>query len=246
MKKSNFFQKLESYYLKHFVKQVSYRQYLRYSVEWIISYLWDRYQSMIRHVVSKVISTKIVIWYLRLITCGLCQANLVLIVYVSSEGSGEPAHIRAVSPEPQLLAHTSSESRGTFRQKAWSLAPLNGWACAVRICHDGMLEDTNSLDRAHVCHYARSFKTFGSYQPMMTERPFNCDYSPSMTMWHMTDQLFQYTIKQKWSNLVSEETYDYWASSWDYGTYHTGDQRRLRRACASVQSRQSCTHEVWK
>ena len=44
--------------------------------------------------------------------------------------------IRAVSPEPPLLAHTSSESRGTFRQKARSLAPLNGWACAVKICHD--------------------------------------------------------------------------------------------------------------
>ena len=58
--------------------------------------------------------------------------------------------IRAVSPEPSLLAHTSSESRGTFRQKARSLVPLNGWACAVEICHDGMLEDTNSLDRAHI------------------------------------------------------------------------------------------------
>ena len=52
--------------------------------------------------------------------------------------------IRAVLPEPPLLAHTSSESRGTFRQKARSLAPLNGWACAVKVCHDGMLEDTNS------------------------------------------------------------------------------------------------------
>ena len=58
--------------------------------------------------------------------------------------------IRAVSPEPPLLAHTSSESRGTFRQKARSIAPLNGWACAVEICHDGMLEDTNSLDGAHL------------------------------------------------------------------------------------------------
>ena len=53
--------------------------------------------------------------------------------------------IRAVSPEPPLLADTSSESIGTFRQKARSLAPLNGWACAVEICHDGMLEYTNSL-----------------------------------------------------------------------------------------------------
>ena len=70
------------------------------------------------------------------------QANLVLIAYASSEGSGEP--------EPPLLAHTSSESRGTLRQKARSLAPLNGWACAVTICHDGMLEDTDLLDAAHI------------------------------------------------------------------------------------------------
>ena len=58
--------------------------------------------------------------------------------------------ICTVSPEPSLLAHTSSESRGTFRQKARSLAPLNGWACAVEICHDGMFEDTNSLDGAQL------------------------------------------------------------------------------------------------
>ena len=35
-----------------------------------------------------------------------------------------------------------------------------------------------------------------------------------------------------------------WASSWHYGTYHIGDQRRVRRACATAQSRQSlrCSH----
>ena len=58
--------------------------------------------------------------------------------------------IRAVSPEPPLLAHTSSDSSEIFRQKARSPAPLNGWACAVTICHDGMLEDTNSLDGAQL------------------------------------------------------------------------------------------------
>ena len=58
--------------------------------------------------------------------------------------------IRAVSPEPPLLAHTSSESRGPFRQKARSLALLNGWACAVKIRHDGMLEDKNSLDASQL------------------------------------------------------------------------------------------------
>ena len=33
--------------------------------------------------------------------------------------------------------------------------------------------------------------------------------------------------------------YYIWASSWDYGIYNIGDQRWLRRACASAQSRQS-------
>ena len=67
-------------------------------------------------------------------------------------------HICAVSPEPPLLAHTSTESRGTFRQKALSLAPLNGWACAVKICHDGMLEDTNSHAAAYLVYTIGSTK----------------------------------------------------------------------------------------
>ena len=75
------------------------------------------------------------IWYLSPMRAAKVQASL---------------RIRAVSPEPSLLVHTSSESRGTFRQKARSLSPLNGWACAVKICHDGMLEDTNSLDGAQM------------------------------------------------------------------------------------------------
>ena len=81
------------------------------------------------------------IWYLSPMRAAEVQASL---------------RIRGVSPEPPLLAHKSSESRGTFRQKARSLAPLNGWACAVKICHDGMLEDTNSLDGAHIIITTRS------------------------------------------------------------------------------------------
>ena len=67
-------------------------------------------------------------------------------------------HIRAVLPKPSLLAHTSSEPSGTFRQKARSLAPLNGWACAVKMCHDGMLEDINSLDGAHIIENCKKVK----------------------------------------------------------------------------------------
>ena len=82
------------------------------------------------------------IWYLSPMRAAKVQASL---------------RIRAVSPEPSLLAHTSSESRGTLRQRARSMAPLNGWACAVEICHDGMLEDTNSLDGAQLLLENRPF-----------------------------------------------------------------------------------------
>ena len=75
------------------------------------------------------------IWHLSPMRAAKVQASL---------------RIRAVSPEPSLLAHTNSESRGTFRQKTGSLAPLNVWTCAVEICHDGMLENTNSLDGAQI------------------------------------------------------------------------------------------------
>ena len=51
------------------------------------------------------------IWYLSPMRAAKVQASL---------------RIRAVSPEPSLLVHTSSESRGTFRQKSRSLASLNG------------------------------------------------------------------------------------------------------------------------
>ena len=70
------------------------------------------------------------IWYLSPMRAAKVQASL---------------RIHPVSPEPPLLAHTSSESRGTFRQKARSLASMSGWACVVKICHDGMLEDTNDV-----------------------------------------------------------------------------------------------------
>ena len=92
------------------------------------------------------------IWYLSPMRAAKVQASL---------------RIRAVSPEPLLLAHTSSESRGTLRQKARSLAPLNGWACTVTICHHGMLENTNSLDAAHIVNLLK----LGDHNPDRTTVP---------------------------------------------------------------------------
>ena len=84
------------------------------------------------------------IWYLSPMRAAKVQASL---------------RIRAVLPEPPLLAHTSRESRGIFRQKARSQAPLNDWACAVKVCHDGMLEDTNSLDGARIINGILTIKS---------------------------------------------------------------------------------------
>ena len=106
---------------------------------------------------------------------------------------------RAVSPEPSLLAHTSSESRETFRQKARSLAPLNGWACTVKICHDGMLEDKNSLDGAHIYvgfeheHYNDSLHN-SSLHCLTMEKIYTVK-SPDLAHLAFYDQLTLYFIK---------------------------------------------------
>ena len=100
------------------------------------------------------------IWYLSPMRAAKVQASL---------------HIRAVSPEPSLLAHTSRESKGTFRQKARSLAPLNGWACAVKTCHDGMLEDTNSLDGL-ICKWKRTTKWYCLMQSYLSVEQIRCVY----------------------------------------------------------------------
>ena len=98
---------------------------------------------------KKLSATCVVMMQQGILVSGPRQANLVLIACATAKVQAS-LRIRAVSPEPPLLAHTGSESRGAFRQKARSLAPLNGWVCAVKICHDGMLEDTNSLDVSHL------------------------------------------------------------------------------------------------
>ena len=105
------------------------------------------------------------IWYLSPMRAAKVQASL---------------RIRAVSPEPSLLAHTSSKSRGTFRLKPRSPARLNGWACAVTICHDGMLEDTNSLDGAHMINV-----TWRSNMSVIRRVKYHLLGLGVMTVWHL-------------------------------------------------------------
>ena len=105
------------------------------------------------------------IWYLSPVRAAKVQASL---------------RIGAVSPEPPLLAHISSESRGTFEQRARSLAPLNGWACAVKICHDGMLEDTNSLDASHLMFW--SFFNFVSCSIRIVTKPYELRHDKTNKM----------------------------------------------------------------
>ena len=59
------------------------------------------------------------------------------------------------------------------------------------------------------------------------------------------DDKFLKSSELHWSHQFAwiNNARDKWASSWDDNTYHIGDQRRLRRPCASAQSHQSlrCT-----
>ena len=46
-----------------------------------------------------------------------------------------------------LIQAVSQEESSDRKPDSWPLC----WACAVKICHDGMLEDTNSLNGAQIC-----------------------------------------------------------------------------------------------
>ena len=85
------------------------------------------------------------------------------------------SHMRAAMVQASLRIHKQG-SRGTFRQKARSLASLNGWTCAVKICHDGMLEDTNSLDGARLIildnEHRLGYPTSSNYLALIFQNSF--------------------------------------------------------------------------
>ena len=48
-----------------------------------------------------------------------------------------------------LIQAVSQEEPSDRKPDPWPLwNKVNGWTCAAKICHDGMVEDTNSLDAA--------------------------------------------------------------------------------------------------
>ena len=148
------------------------------------------------------------IWYLSPMRAAKVQASL---------------RMCAVLPLPLLLAHTGSESGGTFRQKARSLAPLNGWACAVKICHDGMLEDTNSLDGAHIMF---SWRTIEMYRLIIIEKlacllHFNLQVPTHL---HFSDETFR----------LSRHYFVIWAATWQNQQTDLCTQIRLRSAWVSA------------
>ena len=204
------------------------------SVKSIMLWLWPSYKYLDR--VKR-------IWYLSPMRAAEVQASL---------------RIRAISPEPSLLAHTSSESRGTFTQKARSLSPLNGWACAVKICHDGMLEDTNSLDAAHLFYAQLIFiylnygnKNYGNKKagvPLLPSADFYLQNTPMGRVKRIC--VFEHSIMTNFncacpviqrgqgSGFLSE------GSSWL--TACMSEQRRFWRDCADAQARLNlrCSHRL--
>ena len=83
------------------------------------------------------------VWY------GPRQANLVLIAYASSEGSGEPTHPRSLARTSAARSYKQWVKRN-LQTESQIPGPSDGWACTVKIFHDGMLEDTHSIDAVHM------------------------------------------------------------------------------------------------
>ena len=83
------------------------------------------------------------------IVFGPRQANLVLIAYASSEGSGEPAHPRSLARTSAARSYKQWVKRN-LQTESQIPGPAEWQGSTVEICHDGMLEDTNSLDGAHI------------------------------------------------------------------------------------------------
>ena len=54
--------------------------------------------------------------------------TMVLIAQATSEGSGEPVRILAVSPEPSLFAHMQYGNRRRVRPNSQTSSPT-GWLC---------------------------------------------------------------------------------------------------------------------
>ena len=78
------------------------------------------------------------------------QANFVLIAYASSEGSGEPAHARSLARTFAARSYKQWVKRNLQTENQIP-GPSEWLGMRVKICHDGMLEDTNSLDAAQMC-----------------------------------------------------------------------------------------------
>ena len=97
------------------------------------------------------IPLKICQWvhFLDLIIFGPRQANLVLIAYASSEGSGEPAHPRSLARTSAARSYKQWVKRN-LQTESQIPGPSEWLGMRSYIFHDGMLEDTNSLDAAHL------------------------------------------------------------------------------------------------
>ena len=158
------------------------------------------------------------IWYLSPMRAAKVQASL---------------RIRAVSPEPSLLAYTSSESRGTFRQKASSLAPLTGWTCAVKICHDGMLEDTNSLDGAHMINVVWFNVSIEFFSP-----EFLPAWIKNLKQWTYICNFVNYFCCYccRTSVCFMNHRVIIWASSWENLSSAVYNQVRLKPACSAIET----------
>ena len=71
------------------------------------------------------------------------STHICLIDYAILINWARPFSIWAASSEFGTYRLCEQWAKRDLQTESQILAPLNGWTCAVKICHDGMLEDTN-------------------------------------------------------------------------------------------------------
>ena len=118
--------------------------------------------------------------------------------------------------EQRRFRRACASAKGTFKQKARSLASLKGWACAVKICHEGMLEDTNSLDASQLMLFRLTCQCLESINWVLGAS--NCSqviiiistilyvtyivFSTSSHVTHHIQQIFQMTTSTGGSKMI--------------------------------------------
>ena len=172
------------------------------------------------------------------------------------EGSGKPAHLRSLPRAFAVWSH-NEENKRKLQTQFWCQKScvfkeviINHTYLAVNTGYKSSMEAKWTFLICFMSHQTYFITIFLAQQIdffySRSDQLFNwistvqCHSRQGWIFLSCSRKLFQ-VWQTYW--ILTQQNYK-WASSWDYGTYHIGDQRWLGWAYASAQSHQSlhCSH----